>query len=63
MYNTLIHIQNEFSKLEETLSNGKVVGKFLHVMLRKSRWEWYVSGLEAMQGVQTTFTMIKCMYI
>jgi hypothetical protein len=37
MYNRLIHIQNEFYEFGETLSNEKVVGKLLRVILRKSR--------------------------
>jgi gag-polypeptide of LTR copia-type len=56
MYNRLIHIQNKFSELRETLSNEKVIGKLLRVMLRKPKWEGYVSALEAMQRVQATFT-------
>jgi hypothetical protein len=53
IYNRLVHIHNKISKLGETLSNGK----FLRVMLRKSKWEEYVSVLEAMWGVQATFTL------
>jgi hypothetical protein len=34
MYNRLIHIQNKFSELGETLSNKKFAEKLLHVMLR-----------------------------
>jgi gag-polypeptide of LTR copia-type len=59
MYNKLIHIQNEFSELEETLSNGKIIEKLLRVMLMKPRWEGYMSALEVMQGVQATFTPDK----
>jgi hypothetical protein len=36
------------SELRETLSNGKVIGNFLHVIFRKMRWEGYMSALEAM---------------
>jgi hypothetical protein len=43
--------------LGELLSNDKFAGKLLRVLLRKSRWEGYVSALEAMQGVNITFTM------
>jgi gag-polypeptide of LTR copia-type len=59
IYNRLIHIQNKFSELGETLSNRKVIGKLLRVMLRKPKWEGYVSALEAIQGVQATFTPDK----
>jgi hypothetical protein len=54
MYNRLI--QNNFDELGETLSNKKVIGKILHVMFRKLKWEEYVSALEAMQEVQASFT-------
>jgi hypothetical protein len=37
MYNRFIHIQNKFYELGKTLSNKKVIGKLLHVMIRKSR--------------------------
>ncbi|KAF3320262.1 gag-polypeptide of LTR copia-type [Carex littledalei] len=33
MYNRLMHIQNEFIELGEPLSNDKIVGKLLRVML------------------------------
>jgi gag-polypeptide of LTR copia-type len=33
MYNRLLSIQNEFSDLGETLTNNKIVGKILRVML------------------------------
>jgi hypothetical protein len=56
MYNRLIHIQNKFSELGEILSNEKIIGKILCVMLRKPRWERYDSALEAMQCVQAIFT-------
>jgi gag-polypeptide of LTR copia-type len=37
MYNRLLSIQNEFSDLGEHLTNNKVVGKILRVMLRMPR--------------------------
>jgi hypothetical protein len=33
MYNRLLSIQNEFSDLDEPLTNNKVVAKILRVML------------------------------
>jgi hypothetical protein len=57
MYNRLIRIQNKFSELGETISNRKVIGKLLHVILKKPRWEGYVSVLDVMQEVQATFTV------
>lgn len=56
MYNRLMLIQNEFIELGEPLSNDKIVGKLLRVMLRKPRWEGLVSALEAIQGTHTSFT-------
>jgi gag-polypeptide of LTR copia-type len=52
MYNRLLSIQNEFSDLGEPLTNNKVVGKILRVMLRMPRWKALVSTLEAMQGTK-----------
>jgi hypothetical protein len=52
MYNRLLSIQNEFSDLGEPLTNNKVVGKILRVMLRRPRWKALVSTLEAMQGTK-----------
>jgi gag-polypeptide of LTR copia-type len=37
MHNKLISIQNEFSDLGESLTNNKVVGKILRVMLQRPR--------------------------
>ena len=56
MYNRLMRIQNEFIELGEPLSNDKIVGKLLRVMLRKPRWEGFISALEAIQGTRKTFT-------
>ena len=56
MYNRLMHIQNEFIELGEPLSNDKIVGKLLRVMLRRPRWEGLVSALEAIQGTHASFT-------
>jgi gag-polypeptide of LTR copia-type len=56
MYNRLLSIQNEFSDLDEPLTNNKVVAKILRVMLRMPRWEELVSVLEAMQGTNDAFT-------
>jgi hypothetical protein len=39
MYDHLLLIQNEFSDLAEALTNNKVVGKILMVILRRPRWE------------------------
>ena len=36
IYNRLLQIQNEFIELGQPLSNNKIVGKLLRVMLRKS---------------------------
>jgi gag-polypeptide of LTR copia-type len=55
MYNRLLSIQNEFSDLGEPLTNNKVVGKILRVMLRRPRWEALVSALETMQGTNDAF--------
>jgi hypothetical protein len=57
MYTRLIHIQNKFIELGEPLSSDKLEGKSLRVLLRKPRWEGYMSTLEAIQGVNATFTM------
>jgi gag-polypeptide of LTR copia-type len=56
MYNRLLSIQNEFSDLDESLTNNKVISKILRVMLRRPRWEALVSALEAMQGTNDAFT-------
>jgi hypothetical protein len=48
--------------LGEPLSNDKLAEKLLRVLLRKSRWEGYWSALEAMQGVNATFTMDDSMH-
>jgi gag-polypeptide of LTR copia-type len=56
IYNKLLYIQNEFSDLDEPLTNNKVIGTMLRVMLRKSRWEAFVSALEAMQETNNVFT-------
>ena len=45
-------MQNEFVELGEPISNNKVVGKILRVMLRRSRWESMISALEVLSGVQ-----------
>jgi endonuclease V-like protein UPF0215 family len=37
IYNRLLSIQNEFLDLDESLTNNKVIGKILRVMLRRSR--------------------------
>jgi hypothetical protein len=37
IYNRLKHIKNKFSELREILSNGKMIRKFLRVILRKQR--------------------------
>jgi hypothetical protein len=57
VYTRLIHIQNEFIELGEPLSNNMLVEKLLRVLLRKPRWEGYVSTLEVMQSVNTKSTM------
>jgi hypothetical protein len=44
MYNRFIHVQNEFNELRETLSNGKVIGKFLRVIIRKLRLKDDIRG-------------------
>ena len=56
MYNRLMHIQNEFTELGEPLSNNKIVGKLLRVMLMRERWSGLVSALEAIQGTHDSFT-------
>jgi gag-polypeptide of LTR copia-type len=56
MYNRLLSIQNEFSDLGEPLTNNKVIGKILKVMLRRPRWKALVSALEVMQGTNDAFT-------
>ena len=56
MYNRLMHIQNEFTELGEPLSNNKIVGKLLRVMLMRDRWSGLVSALEAIQGTHDSFT-------
>jgi endonuclease III-like uncharacterized protein len=56
IYNRLLSIQNEFSDLDESLTNNKVIGKILSVMLQRPRWETLVSTLEAMQGINDIFT-------
>jgi gag-polypeptide of LTR copia-type len=48
MYNRLLSIQNEFSDLDEPLTNNKVIGKILRVMLQRPRWEALVFALETM---------------
>jgi TFIIF-interacting CTD phosphatase-like protein len=63
IYNKLIHIQNEFYKLGETLSNENVIEKILCVMLRKIRWEGYVSALETMKGCKPRSHRMKSMLI
>jgi gag-polypeptide of LTR copia-type len=55
IYNRLLSIQNEFSNLGEPLTNNKVVGKILRVMLRRPRWEALISALEGMQGTNDAF--------
>jgi glucose-6-phosphate 1-dehydrogenase len=57
IYTRLMHIQNKFIELGEPLSNDKLAEKLLRVLLRKPMWEDYVSALDAMQGVNVTFTM------
>jgi hypothetical protein len=52
-------IQNNFSDFDESLTNNKVVGEILWVMLRKLRWETLVSVLEAMQGANDSFSPDK----
>jgi hypothetical protein len=47
MYNRLMRIENKFTELGETLSNGKVIGNFLHVMFTKMRRQGYMSAMEA----------------
>jgi gag-polypeptide of LTR copia-type len=37
IYNSLLSIQNEFSDLGESLTNNKVIGKILRVVLRRQR--------------------------
>jgi hypothetical protein len=37
IYNSLLSIQNEFSDLDESLTNNKVIGKILRVVLRRQR--------------------------
>jgi gag-polypeptide of LTR copia-type len=56
MYNRLLSIQNEFSDLDEPLTNNKVIDKIIRVMLRRPRWEALVSALEAMQSTNDAFT-------
>ena len=56
MYNRLMHIQNEFVELGEPLSNDKIVGKLLRIMLGRSKWEGLISALEAIQGTHESYT-------
>jgi gag-polypeptide of LTR copia-type len=56
IYNKLLSIQNEFSKLSEPLTNNKVIDKILSVMLWRPRWKAFVSVLEVMQGTNDAFT-------
>jgi hypothetical protein len=56
MYNHSLLIQNKFSDLDEHLTNNKVVGKFLRVMLRRPQWKSLVSVLEVMQDTNDIFT-------
>jgi Zn-dependent oligopeptidase len=56
MYNRLIHIQNEFSELGETLSNEKVIEKTFTCDARQTQIGRVREVLKAMQGVQATFT-------
>jgi gag-polypeptide of LTR copia-type len=55
IYNRLLSIQNKFSDLDEPLTNNKVIGKILRVILRMPRWEALVSALETMQGINDAF--------
>jgi hypothetical protein len=57
MYTRLMLIQNKFIELGELLSNNKFIGKLLCVLLRRPRWEDYVSSLKTIQGINATFTM------
>jgi gag-polypeptide of LTR copia-type len=57
MYKRLLYIQNEYSDLGESLTNNKVIGKILRMMLRRPMWEALVSALEVMQGTNDTFTL------
>ena len=59
IYTRLMIIQNEFSDLEELLSNNKIVGKLLRAMMRRPRWEALVSALEALQGTKDTSHLMK----
>jgi len=56
MYNRLMHIQNEFIELGEPLSNNKIVGKLLRIMLMRDKWSGLVSALEAIQGTHDSLT-------
>jgi hypothetical protein len=62
IYNRLSFIQNEFSDLSEPLTNNKVVGKILRVILRRPRWEALVSALETM-GQMMPLPRMSCILI
>jgi gag-polypeptide of LTR copia-type len=50
MYSRLALLINEFIDMGEPLSNNKIVGKIIRAMLRRLRWEGFVSALETIQG-------------
>jgi hypothetical protein len=47
MYNRMMQIQNEFVELREPISNNKVVGKILRVMLIRTKVCYKVSVQQA----------------
>jgi hypothetical protein len=58
MYNRLIHIQNEFSELGETLFNEKVIEIFLRVMLMLM----YVRSWKSCKGYKPHLLLMKYMH-
>jgi uncharacterized protein YjgD (DUF1641 family) len=56
MCSRLVHILNEFDKVEEFLSNFKIISKIFRIMMRRPRWESVISTLEAMQDTLGAFT-------
>jgi hypothetical protein len=54
-----MHILNKFDKVEESLSNSKIVGKIFRAMVRRPRWESMINTLEAIQDTLDEFTYEK----
>jgi hypothetical protein len=51
MYYRLTLFMIEFIDIGEPLSNNKIIGKIMIILLRRSKWEGFMSALEALQGV------------